>query len=252
MIFVYKEKGSFREYVEWKGILTEAKARYGAAKSDFYRKRMEEYFHEDTCSTCLGARIKPYPAAAKLGGLTIQQITGLSTKKALEFFNNLPLTPLEEKIGGEVVKEIKDRLFFLEKVGLHYLSLDRASPTLSGGEGQRVRLASQIGSGLVGATYILDEPSIGLHPRDNLKLLETLISLKDKGNTVIVVEHDEETIFAADTVVDVGPLAGKNGGEIVAKGSPFSLLDNHNIILHFPDNNMHVSMHFPDINNSYI
>ena len=179
---------------------------------------------ERRCPTCKGDKIKPYPAAATLGGKRIAAITAMSIDDALVFFNGLKLTATERVIAEELVKEIKERLCFLKDVGLNYITLERTAPTLSGGEAQRVRLASQIGSGLVGVTYVLDEPSIGLHPRDNGKLLDTLRRLRDKGNTVIVVEHDEETIHAADTIVDVGPLAGKNGGEILCCGSYTELL----------------------------
>jgi excinuclease ABC subunit A len=226
MHFVHPEKrNSWTEYVQWRGVLHEAKERYQAAQSDVYRKKMQEYLQETVCSNCKGARIKAYPAAARLQGKRISDITALSVQEALHFFEGLKLPAQKMKIAEEILKEIKERLFFLSQVGLHYLSLDRTSPTLSGGEGQRVRLASQIGSGLIGSTYILDEPSIGLHPRDNHKLLQTLIQLKSKGNTVIVVEHDEETICSADTIVDIGPLAGKNGGRLVAQGPLKKILE---------------------------
>lgn len=223
--FVHPQKGSWLEHIEWKGVLHEAKERYIAAQSDVYKKKMQPFLHETTCKECLGSRLKPYPSQAKVGGKKIHEITAMPISEATHFFSKLKLSPMEVKIGEELIKETIQRLSFLERVGLDYLSLDRSSPTLSGGEGQRVRLASQIGSGLVGATYILDEPSIGLHPRDNHKLLKTLLELKNNGNTVIVVEHDEETILSADTIIDVGPLAGINGGNIVAKGSLQTILD---------------------------
>ncbi len=227
MRFSHPEKGSsWTEYVSWKGVLHEARERYLAASSESYRKKMQEYFHETTCSDCQGSRIKPYPSSAKIQGKTIAEITAKSVEEALFFFSSLPLSGTSQQIAGELVKEIQERLMFLSQVGLGYLSLDRTAPTLSGGEGQRVRLASQIGSGLVGSTYILDEPSIGLHPRDNHRLLQTLVRLKEKGNTVIVVEHDEETIALADTIVDVGPLAGKEGGRILAQGSLTEIIRN--------------------------
>jgi len=172
-----------------------------------------------TCPSCKGARIKPYPAAARLKDATISSLTALPLQKCLTFFENLTLSSLEKIIAEELLKEIRERLLFLHNVGLHYLTLERTAPTLSGGEAQRVRLASQIGSGLVGATYVLDEPSIGLHPRDNHKLIGTLKQLRDKGNTVIVVEHDEEMIASADTIVDMGPLAGDRGGEVLIHGT---------------------------------
>lgn len=224
MQFVHPEKGTWTEQIEWKGVLHEAKERYAAAQSDVYKKNMEPYLQESICPSCHGSRLKPYPSHATLNGKTIQEITALSTLEAFAFFSSLPLNSVDLVIAEELVKEICQRLIFLERVGLGYLSLDRSAPTLSGGEGQRVRLASQIGSGLVGSTYILDEPSIGLHPEDNHKLLQTLLELKDKGNTVIVVEHDEETILSADTVVDVGPLAGKRGGNVLVNGPLSDLL----------------------------
>lgn len=220
MLFVHPKTGkSWIEYVRWNGVLHDAKKRYLEATSDSYKNKMRELMHEATCSTCHGSRIKPYPAATKLCGKTIAEITALSIDEASQFFSTLTLTKDEHHIAGELIKEVMTRLEFLLNVGLNYLTLNRGAPTLSGGEAQRVRLASQIGSGLVGTTYILDEPSIGLHPRDNTKLIKTLVDLKAKGNTVIVIEHDEETLHAADYIVDVGPFAGVLGGEIVAQGS---------------------------------
>jgi len=225
MRFVHPETGHrWTEYVHWKGVLNEAKERLMLAKSESYRSHMKLLMHESICPSCKGARIRAYPAATTVGGKQIAQITSMAIDEALSFFNGLKLTEQETFIAKELLKEIRERLQFLTGVGLHYLSLERTAPTLSGGESQRVRLASQIGSGLVGATYILDEPSIGLHPRDNAKLIKTLKNLRDQGNTVIVVEHDEETILAADTIIDVGPLAGALGGEIVVQGSVYDLL----------------------------
>jgi excinuclease ABC subunit A len=178
-----------------------------------------------TCRSCKGSRLKSFPSSARLSGKKIQEITHMTIKEALDFFEHLKLTDDEQLIGLELIKEIKVRLGFILDVGLHYLTLDRTAPTLSGGEAQRIRLASQIGSGLVGVTYILDEPSIGLHPRDNMRLISTLKRLRDKGNTVIVVEHDEETILMADEVVDFGPGPGILGGTIVFQGSVEGLLD---------------------------
>lgn len=227
MIFVHPEKGSsWQEFVQWRGVLQEAKDRLNAAKSDLYRKKLSALMIEGSCSSCLGARIKPYPAEAQIQGKKIHEITNLPLEDCFEFFQNLKLTDLEKIIAEELLKEIKTRLQFLLNVGLSYLSLDRISPTLSGGESQRVRLASQIGAGLVGAVYVLDEPSIGLHPSDHHKLIHTMIELKKQGNTVIVVEHDADTIRAADTIVEVGPGAGKRGGEILAIGSLDEILKN--------------------------
>jgi excinuclease ABC subunit A len=225
MQFVHPTKRSrWTEYVQWRGVLHEAKERFNQAQSDAYRTNLLALMHESICSACKGERIRPYPAAVTIGEKRIAEVTAMAIGDALEFFKGLLLSAQERTIGEELLKEIMQRLHFLLGVGLHYLALERTAPTLSGGESQRVRLASQIGSGLVGATYVLDEPSIGLHPRDNSKLLQTLKNLRDKGNTVIVVEHDEETILAADTIVDVGPLAGQLGGTIVSQGSIQDLL----------------------------
>ncbi len=225
MRFIHPVKqNKWDEYVQWRGVLAEARERFQKAESDVYRNKMRELMQEAICPDCHGEKIRPYPAATLLGGKRIAEITAYSIDDTLSFFQGLNLTPQELQIGTELLKEIVQRLIFLKGVGLDYLSLERTAPTLSGGEAQRVRLASQIGSGLVGATYVLDEPSIGLHPRDNHKLLQTLMRLKDKGNTVIVVEHDEETIRAADVIVDVGPLAGEKGGQIIVKGSIDELL----------------------------
>ncbi|HSX12356.1 MAG TPA: excinuclease ABC subunit UvrA [Rhabdochlamydiaceae bacterium] len=225
MVFVHPHKRKrWTDYVQWKGILFEAHKRLQEATSDFYRQNMKELMVESLCPECHGARIRPYPAATQLGGKKIQELTALSIDKCMQFFETLLLFETEALIAEELLKEIKQRLLFLKEVGLHYLTLDRTAPTLSGGESQRVRLASQIGSGLAYATYILDEPSIGLHPRDNLKLLNSLNRLCAKGSTVIVVEHDEETIRHADQVIDVGPLAGSKGGEILFQGNVEGLL----------------------------
>lgn len=231
MKFVHPvKKTRWTEYVHFKGVLADAKERYTQAKSDLYRAKKQELLINSPCPSCLGERIKPYPAAATVGGKKITEITALSIEDACVFFDNLSLQSEEKMIAEELLKEIKQRLNFLKGVGLHYLSLERTAPTLSGGETQRVRLATQIGSGLVGATYVLDEPSIGLHPQDNTQLLYTLKKLKELGNTVIVVEHDEETIRAADTIVDVGPKAGKEGGEIIVCGSIEDLLQSSSSI----------------------
>ncbi len=220
MQFVHPlKKSRWTEFVQWRGVIFEARERFNQAQSEMYRSKMKQLMHESICSSCQGEKIKPYPAASTVGGKRIAQVTAMAIDEAFVFFQELKLTEQEQFIASELLKEIRERLAFLKGVGLDYLTIDRTSPTLSGGESQRVRLASQIGSGLVGATYVLDEPSIGLHPRDNAKLLLALKRLRDKGNTVIVVEHDEETIRAADTIVDVGPLAGQNGGRIIVCGN---------------------------------
>lgn len=227
MHFVHPVTGAkWVDNIRWKGVLGEAHDRYAEAKSDTYRKRAEKLMCIQVCPECQGERLKPYPAATLLQGRRIASITQMTISAALHFFETLELPAQERLIAGELLKEIIRRLRFLEEVGLHYLTLDRTAPTLSGGEAQRVRLASQIGSGLVGITYVLDEPSIGLHPRDNAKLIQTLKHLRDQGNTVVVVEHDEEMIWEADTLVDFGPGAGSQGGHIIAQGPPASLLEN--------------------------
>jgi len=225
MNFIHPEThATWVDHVRWRGVLYEAHARFAEATSDSYRNRMKKLMREQTCPVCKGEKLKPYPAATLLNGVRIAKLTSMTIADTLEFFNKLKLSKNELLIADELLKEIKERLQFLMEVGLHYLTLDRTAPTLSGGEAQRVRLASQIGCGLVGITYILDEPSIGLHPRDNRKLIKTLKHLRDIGNTVIVVEHDEETILEADHIVDVGPGPGSRGGEIVVDGTVSDLL----------------------------
>lgn len=225
MHFVHPTRSiSWNDYVMWRGVLHEARERYAAAKSSSYKKRVEALMIDRPCDSCLGSRLRAYPAAAKVGGKRIAEISSMSVDQALNFFSTLKLDKTEKIIADELLKEILRRLRFLHDVGLHYLTLDRSAPTLSGGESQRVRLAAQVGSGLVGVTYVLDEPSIGLHPRDNKKLIGMLAHLRDMGNTVIVVEHDEETIWAADRVVDFGPGPGSLGGEILVNGSHSALL----------------------------
>jgi len=220
MRFVHPVKRTtWTEYIKWRGIISEAKKRYNEAKSDVYRNKMLKLMHETICPDCNGSRIKSYPAATQLGGKTVHELTSMTIEELHAFFQKLKLSPFEELVGHDLILEITKRLDFLLNVGLYYLALERTAPTLSGGESQRVRLASQIGCGLVGTTYILDEPSIGLHPRDNTKLISTLEKLRDRGNTIIVVEHDEETMEAADFIVDIGPEAGSRGGEVIATGT---------------------------------
>ena len=231
MHFVHPITGAaWTDHVQWRGVLHEAHTRYAEAKSDNYRKKMQKIMHSGICPECRGMRLKPYPAATQLNGKTISELTSMTVDRCLHFFEQLKLPKNEWLIAEELLKEIIQRLHFLMEVGLHYLTLDRTAPTLSGGEAQRVRLASQIGCGLVGITYILDEPSIGLHPRDNTKLIQTLKHLRDMGNTVIVVEHDEETILEADQVVDFGPGPGVRGGEIVVQGDLTQLIESPNSI----------------------
>ncbi len=198
--------------------------RYTETTNENTRARLEKYIREEPCSSCHGARLRPEMLAVTVGGKSIYEVCCLSCRESLEFFEGLELTERQQFIGGRIVKEILERLRFLVDVGLDYLTLDRASATLSGGEAQRIRLATQIGAGLMGVLYILDEPSIGLHQRDNERLIKTLERLRDIGNTVIVVEHDEDTIRAADYVIDIGPGAGVNGGHVVAAGAPADIM----------------------------
>ncbi|NLS76958.1 MAG: excinuclease ABC subunit UvrA [Chloroflexi bacterium] len=204
------------------GVVKETRRRYHQTKSDGMRRWYTSFMGEQPCSTCHGLRLRPESAAVTLGGQTINDVTGMSIAQAVEWARGLwpQLSAEEQQISEEVLKEIRERLSFLLNVGLHYLTLDRPARTLSGGEGQRIRLASQIGCGLVGVLYVLDEPSIGLHQRDNRRLLDTLERLRDMGNTVLVVEHDEETMRTADWILDLGPGAGVNGGRLVAEGTP--------------------------------
>jgi excinuclease ABC subunit A len=202
------------------GIIEILKRRYDETDSFATQWELEQYMSYQPCPDCKGSRLRPESLAVKVSNLNIHDITRMSIKQALAFFSELTLTEKETAIAQRILKEIRERLGFMVHVGLDYLTLDRASATLSGGEGQRIRLATQIGSSLVGVLYILDEPSIGLHQRDNRRLLDTLFRLRDLGNTVLVVEHDEETIRVADHVIDMGPGAGVHGGEIVAQGSP--------------------------------
>lgn len=212
--------GSGTYLSEFEGIINNLKRRYAETTSDYARTAIEEVMQECTCGECKGSRLKPEAMAVTVGGKNIYEFCSMSVSEELDFVNNLELTEKEQMIGNLVLKEIKERLTFLNSVGLDYLSLARESGTLSGGEAQRIRLATQIGSSLMGVLYILDEPSIGLHQRDNEKLLETLRHLRDLGNTLIVVEHDEDTMRAADFLVDIGPGAGIHGGELIAAGTP--------------------------------
>lgn len=203
----------------FEGVVPNIERRYKDTTSDSMREELETYMSSKPCVACKGARLRPESLAVKIAGRNISQITHLSVEDALEFFESLELTEREEIIARQIMKEIRERLGFLANVGLEYLTLSRSAGTLSGGEAQRIRLATQIGSSLVGVLYILDEPSIGLHQRDNDRLLATLKHLRDLGNTLIVVEHDEDTMLAADHIIDIGPGAGVHGGQIVAQGT---------------------------------
>ncbi len=224
----YGKQRSFNTTFE--GVVPWLNRRRVESESDRAREIIEGYMRQVPCSACAGARLNPVSLAVKVSGNNIFEVGELSIKNCNQFFKDLELSDREESIAHEVVKEIRSRLAFLNDVGLEYLSINRSSSTLSGGEAQRIRLASQIGSGLVGVLYVLDEPSIGLHQRDNERLLGTMTRLRDLGNTVLVVEHDEDTIKAADYVVDVGPGAGEHGGQIVHAGSVASLMKNKSSI----------------------
>src|SRR5437660_9190696 len=225
----------------FEGVVPNLERLYRESESEFTRNRLKAFMSPQPCDACDGRRLKPEILAVTLGaetpasrfktgsakpktakarpGLSIMDVCALSIDGAAGFFAELTLTDFQQKFAGEIIKEIRSRLHFLRNVGLGYLTLDRESGTLSGGEAQRIRLATQIGAGLAGVLYVLDEPSIGLHQRDNIRLLRTLNRLRDLGNSVIVVEHDEETIRAADHIIDLGPGAGPRGGEVVAQGT---------------------------------
>ena len=211
---------------KFEGVVPRMQRLYFETKSSYSRKYLSKFMSDRKCSVCDGKRLRPEILAVTVGGKSIIDVCDLAIKDSYQFFQDLELTEREMFIAREVLKEIKERLSFLVEVGLDYLSMSRSSGTLSGGEAQRIRLATQIGSGLVGVLYILDEPSIGLHQRDNIKLIEALKRLKDLGNTLVVVEHDEETILSADHVVDIGPGAGEHGGKVVAQGTPLDIMNN--------------------------
>lgn len=219
--FVFDSRFSGRKRYKGKfeGAVTNLADRYERTNSETQRKRFREFMGEEECKTCHGDRLKPEVLSIKVNETNIAELSKLSVEKSAEFFDKLELSEMKANIAELIIKEIKARLKFLNDVGLGYLTLNRAASTLSGGESQRIRLATQIGSGLVGVCYVLDEPSIGLHQRDNDRLISSLRNLTDIGNTLIVVEHDEETIREADFIVDIGPRAGIHGGEVVAKGS---------------------------------
>lgn len=219
--------GRERKYsTGFEGAIQYVHRKHGETDSDWARDRYEEYMRQVPCAACNGARLNPASLSVLINGKSIAQVAALPMRECADFLNNLVLTGREAQIAHQVLKEIQARLTFLLDVGLEYLNLERPSATLSGGEAQRIRLATQIGSGLVGVLYVLDEPSIGLHQRDNRRLIETLTRLRDMGNTLIVVEHDEDTIHEADWIVDIGPGAGEHGGQVVHSGSYAALLEN--------------------------
>ncbi|WP_044733320.1 excinuclease ABC subunit UvrA [Geobacillus kaustophilus] len=221
--------GQVREqYIQFEGVVRNIERRYRETSSDYIREQMEKYMAEQPCPTCQGYRLKKESLAVLVGGKHIGEVAAMSVTEALAFFDGLKLTEKEAQIARLILREIRDRLGFLQNVGLDYLTLSRSAGTLSGGEAQRIRLATQIGSRLTGVLYVLDEPSIGLHQRDNDRLIATLKSMRDLGNTLIVVEHDEDTMLAADYLIDIGPGAGIHGGEVVAAGTPEEVMNDPN------------------------
>ncbi len=220
------DKRKVKQSVRFDGVLNIIEQRYSMGQNDYY----DDFFEVVPCPSCNGKRLKDYILAVTVGNKSIDDFCSMSVDHALDFINGITLTQTEEKIAKDIVKELKARLSFLKNVGLNYLTLTRRSGSLSGGEAQRIRLATQIGSSLMGVLYILDEPSIGLHQRDNRKLINALKALRDVGNTVIVVEHDEETMMEADYIVDIGPRAGVHGGTVVACGTPYEIMQNENSI----------------------
>ena len=219
--FTYRDTRGFEQTwsSRFEGVIKNLERRYKETTSETIREDLEVYMSTRPCPECKGARLRPEALAVTVGGKSIVEVTAMSTRDALEFFSSIELTEKEQIIAKQVLKEVRERLGFLVNVGLDYLALDRASGTLSGGEAQRIRLATQIGSSLVGVLYILDEPSIGLHQRDNNRLIAALKDLKDLGNTLIVVEHDEDMMKNADHIIDIGPGAGSHGGEVIAQGT---------------------------------
>ena len=213
-----------KDYYE--GIINRLERRYMETSSTWIRDWLENYMVEHTCDTCHGARLNDDVLQVKVGKKNIYEVTQMSIKELIKFFKELKLTKEQQEIAGLVLKEINDRLSFLQNVGLEYLTLSRNAGTLSGGEAQRIRLATQIGSHLTGVLYVLDEPSIGLHQRDNQKLINSLLEMRDLGNTLIVVEHDAETMLSSDYIVDIGPGAGDDGGEVIATGTPKEVMNN--------------------------
>ncbi|MBI3975769.1 MAG: excinuclease ABC subunit UvrA, partial [Armatimonadetes bacterium] len=223
--------GALRVYeTTFEGVVNQLERRYKETDSEYIREEIERFMTTLPCPECRGTRLKPESLAVRVGSLNIAELTALTIRQTQRFFNDLRVTDRERLIAQQVLKEIRSRLGFMVNVGLDYLTLDRTANTLSGGEAQRIRLATQIGSGLMGVLYVLDEPSVGLHQRDNRRLIATLTGLRDLGNTILVVEHDEETIRAADWVVDIGPGAGADGGHIVLAGTPEEIArDPHSI-----------------------
>ena len=231
---IKKKNYAGREIMDsvWEGVIPQGKRLFNQTESNSRKEHFEKYMSQTRCPTCKGKRLKENMLSVKLGGKSIIESTELSVEKALDFFQTLGdgLSEKDKIIAKQVLKEVIDRLEFLNNVGLSYLNLSRSAGTLSGGEAQRIRLATQIGAQLTGVLYVLDEPSIGLHQRDNEKLIQTLEKLRDLGNTLLVVEHDEDTMLASDYLIDMGPGAGVNGGHVVASGTPQEVMDNENSV----------------------
>ena len=227
-INIEKEDSAYKFSHAFEGVIPNLWRRYRETKSDYVRQEIESYMSSFPCPECKGLRLKKEALSVKVGDFNIAEFSDFSVDLAFEKIENLKLSVQDENIAKLILKEIKSRLKFLQNVGLGYLTLSRSAATLSGGESQRIRLATQVGSQLTGVLYVLDEPSIGLHPRDNKRLLETLFSMRDLGNTIVVVEHDESTMLAADHIVDLGPRAGIHGGEVVAEGTPSEIMKNEN------------------------
>src|SRR3989442_2263031 len=219
--FGYKNQYGHSRWYEapFEGVIANLQRRYEETQSEYLKAELERYMSDKPCPACKGRRLKPESLAVTVADRNIAEVSALSISASIAFFDHLALTEREQLIARGIMKEIRERLQFMIDVGLDYLTIERAANTLSGGESQRIRLATQIGSKLMGVLYILDEPSIGLHQRDNRKLINTLLALRDIGNTVVVIEHDEETMRTADLIVDIGPGAGEHGGRIVATGS---------------------------------
>lgn len=226
--FTFKQDNGVKRkrVMQYEGVLNNIERRYKESPSEYTREQMRKYMVDEACHTCHGYRLSNEAMSVKVNDLHIGQVVEFSIGEALKYYDSIELTEKEQQISKLILKEITERLSFLNNVGLEYLTLNRAAGTLSGGEAQRIRLATQIGSRLTGVMYVLDEPSIGLHQRDNDKLIDTLKSMRDMGNTLIVVEHDEDTMFAADHLIDIGPGAGVHGGEIVAQGTPNQVMKN--------------------------
>jgi excinuclease ABC subunit A len=225
--FTFRRKGRVHHVKrKFEGVVKRMERLFIDTKSNYMRSYIGQFMSDRKCPACNGTRLRPESRSVTVGDRTITAVVAMPIKESYKFFEELELTEMQHFIGKEILKEIRERLRFLSDVGLDYITLDRSSGTLSGGEAQRIRLATQIGSGLVGVLYILDEPSIGLHQRDNARLIETLKKLRDIGNTLVVVEHDEETILSADYVVDIGPGAGEHGGRVTAMGTPVEIMNN--------------------------